>query len=61
MHGAEGNTATFYAHDAISIRTNGVVQLQDTNVINLTGQWSLHQLSAVCVERPDLIVPVTQE
>lgn len=60
MHGAEGNTATFYARDAISIRTNGVVQLQDTNVINLTGQWSLHQLSAVCIERPDLILPITE-
>ena len=58
--GASDNTAAFYAKDAISIRTNHMVQLQDTNVINLSGQWSLHQLSAVCVERPDLILPVTQ-
>lgn len=55
---AEANTMTFWARDAVSIRTNGVVQLQDTNVINLTGQWSLHQLSATCVERPDLLLPV---
>ncbi|MEH1478851.1 HK97 family phage prohead protease [Cutibacterium avidum] len=55
---ADDNTMTFWARDAVSIRTNGVVQLQDTNVINLTGQWSLHQLSATCVERPDLLLPV---
>ena len=55
---ADANTMTFWARDAVSIRTNGVVQLQDTNVINLTGQWSLHQLSATCVERPDLLLPV---
>lgn len=58
-HKAAAGSATFYAADAASSRNNGVVQLQDTNVINLTGQWSLHQLSAVCIERPDLLLPVT--
>lgn len=56
--GAAANTGTFYNAAAVSSRVNPVVQLQDTNIVNLTGQWSVYQLSAVCTENPGLLVPI---
>ncbi|WP_167853845.1 HK97 family phage prohead protease [Acidipropionibacterium timonense] len=55
---AAPGTMAFYSKNALSVRSQPIVQLQDTNVVNLTGQWSLHQLSAICVEQPQLILPV---
>lgn len=56
--GATGNSATFINGRAIRQFNNGVVSLQDDNIINLTKTFSVYYFEALADEQPDLIVPV---
>jgi len=55
---AAADFACFYASRAITVRKDPVVQLQDQKIVNLTKQWSIYQLSAICDEMPGLLLPV---
>jgi len=57
---AAGDFACFYNADAIRTYKDPVVQLQSEKIINLTKQFSIYQLSAVCDEVPGLLLPVTK-
>ena len=57
---AVGDFACFWASPAIRVRRDPIVQLQDQKIINLTRQWSIYQISAVCDEMPGLLLPVTK-
>lgn len=52
--------ACFYASKAIVTRKDPIVTLQDQKIINLTKQWSIYQLSAICDELPGLLLPVVK-
>lgn len=56
--GAAGRTAAFVNGRAIRQYNNGMVSLQDDNVINLTKSFSVYYFEALADELPELIVPV---
>jgi HK97 family phage prohead protease len=56
--GATGSLATFINGRAIRQFNNGIVNLQDDNIINLTKTFSVYYFEALADEQPDLIVPV---
>jgi hypothetical protein len=56
--GATGSVATFINGRAIRQYNNGIVSLQDENIINLSKTFSVYYFEALADEQPDLIVPL---
>jgi len=56
--GATGSLATFVNGRAIRQYNNGIVSLQDENIINLSKTFSVYYFEALADVEPGLIVPV---
>jgi hypothetical protein len=56
--GATGSLATFVNGRAITQFNNGIVSLQDENIINLSKTFSVYYFEALADTEPGLIVPV---
>lgn len=55
-----GDFAMFYNRKALVTRKDPIVTLQDQKIINLTRQWSVYQLAAICDEYPGLVLPMVK-
>jgi HK97 family phage prohead protease len=56
--GASGDAATFVNGAGITVYTSPVVSLQDSNVINLSNDYSVYRYAAIAAEEPTSIVPL---
>ena len=56
--GTVNATAALVNSNAIRLRTSGIAQLTDQNVVNLSQDFSLYFYAAVATEIPQGIIPV---